>query len=60
MADIRNACIQSPTSQSITLSVDQSLECKMLAKWLSCTGQSMVAKQVKEISEITLDHASNS
>ena len=46
--------------KSITLSVGQSLEWKMLAKWLSCTGQSMVEKQVEEISETTLDHACNS
>ena len=44
MADIRNAYLQSPTSQSITSSVDQNLEWKMLAKWLSCTGQFMVEK----------------
>ena len=47
-------------SKSITLSVGQSLEWKMLAKWLSCTGQSMEEKQVEEISETTLDHACNS
>ena len=46
--------------KSITLSVDQSLEWKMLSKWLSCTGQSMVGKQVEEISKTTLDHACNS
>ena len=46
--------------KSITLSVDQNLEWKMLAKWLSCTGQSMVEKQVEETSETTLDHACNS
>ena len=46
--------------KSITLSVDQSLEWKMLAKWLSCTGQSMVEKQVEETSETNLDHACNS
>ena len=57
MADIRNAYLQSPTSQSITLSVDQSLEWKMLARWLSCIEQSMVEKQVEEISETTIDHA---
>ena len=44
-------------SKSITSSVDQSLEWKMLARWLSCTGQSMVEKQAEEISETTLDHA---
>ena len=43
--------------KSITSSVDQSLEWKMLARWLSCTGQSMVEKQAEEISETTLDHA---
>ena len=42
--------------KSITSSVDQSLEWKMLARWLSCAGQSMVEKRVEEISETTLDH----
>ena len=46
--------------KSITAYVDQSLEWKMLAKWLACTGQSMVEKQVEEISEAILDHACNS
>ena len=47
MADTRNACLQSPTSNSITSSVDQSLEWKMLVRWLSCIEQSMVEKQVE-------------
>ena len=46
--------------KSIILSVGQSLEWKMLVKWLSCTGQSMVEKQVEEISETIFDHACNS
>ena len=46
--------------QSIILSVSQTLDWKMLVKWLSCTGQSMVEKQVEEISETTSDHACTS
>ena len=41
----------------ITSSVDQRLEWKMLARWISCIWQSMVEKQAEEISETTLDHA---
>ena len=41
----------------ITSSVDQNLEWNTLAKWLSCTGQSMVVKEAGETSETTLDHA---
>ena len=44
----------------IILSMGQSLEWKMLVKWISSTGQSMVEKQVEEISETTFDHACNS
>ena len=40
--------------KSITLSVDQSLEWRMLARWQSSIEQSMVEKQVEEISETTL------
>ena len=43
--------------KSISSSVDQSLEWKMLTRWLPCTGQTMVEIQVEEISETTLDHA---
>ena len=43
--------------KSIISPVDQSLKWKMLARWLSCIEQSMVEKQVEEISETTLDHA---
>ena len=43
--------------KNITSSVDQNLEWKMLARWLSCIGQSMVEKQAEEISETILDHA---
>ena len=43
--------------KSIISSVDQSLEWKMLARWLSRIEQSMVEKQVEETSETTLDHA---
>ena len=32
----------------------------MLARWLSCTGQSIVENQVEQTSETTLDHACNS
>ena len=46
--------------KSITLSVDQSLECKTLPKWLSCTGQSMVENQVEKTSETIFDHACDS
>ena len=55
MADIRNAYLQSPTSQKHYIICGP--EFKMLARWLSCTGQSMVVKQAEEISETTLDHA---
>ena len=57
MADTRKAYHQSPTSKSITLSVDQSLEWRMLARWQSCIEQSMVEKRAEEISGTTLDHA---
>ena len=43
--------------KTITSSVDQSLEWKMLARWLSCIVQSMLEKRVEEISETTLEHA---
>ena len=46
--------------KSIISSVDQNLEWEMLAKWLSCTAQSMVEKQAGETSETTSDHACNS
>ena len=49
-----------PHPKSKTLSVDQSMEWKMMAKWLSCTGQCVVEKQVEETSETILDHACNS
>ena len=42
--------------KSITLSVDQSLEWKMLARWQSCIEQSMVEKRAEEISETPLDY----
>ena len=42
--------------KSIILSVGQTLEWKMLVKWLSCTGQSMEEKQVGEISETIFNH----
>ena len=61
MADIRNAYLQSPTSQKhYTSSVDQSLEWKMLARWQSCIEQFMVERPAEEISGTTLDNAWNS
>ena len=61
MADIRNAYLQSPTSQKhYTSSVDQSLEWKMLAWWQSCIEQFMVERPAEEISGTTLDNAWNS
>ena len=46
--------------RSTTLSVDQSLEWKTLARWQSCIQQFMVGRPVEETSETTLDHAWNS
>ena len=46
--------------RSTTLSVDQSLGWKMLARWQSCIEQFMVGRPVEENSGTTLDHAWNS
>ena len=57
MADIRNAYLQSPTSQKHSIICGPEFGMEMLARWQSCIEQYMVEKQADEISETTLDHA---
>ena len=60
MADIRNAYLQSPTSQKHYIICGPEFEWKMLARWQSCIEQFMVGRPVEETSGTTLDHAWNS
>ena len=60
MADIRNAYLQSPTSQKHYITCGPELEWKMLARWQSCIEQFMLGRVVEETSGTTLDHAWNS
>ena len=57
MADIRNSYLKSPTSQKNYIICGPEFGMENVGRWLSCTAQSMVVKQVEEISETTLDHA---
>ena len=63
MADIRNAYLQSPTSQKYDIICRPEFGIENVSQsgyHAQLTGQSMVEKQVEEISETNLDHASNS
>ena len=53
MADIRNAHLQSPTSQKHYIICGPEFGMEMLARWQSCIEQFMVERPVEEISETT-------
>ena len=56
MAHIRNAYLQSPTSQKHYIICGPEFGIENVGK-VAIMGQSMVEKQAEEITEITLDHA---
>ena len=63
MTDIRNAYLQSPTSQKYDIICGPEFGIENVSQsgyHAQLTGQSMVEKQVEQISGTNLDHACNS